>query len=295
MPREQVVGALLATDAPRLNLLTNGGFEIWQRGNGPFTATSAFAADRWSLALAAGDTLSVSRDSANADVGSVYCAACTYVRSTGSSWLNQLLSVNNDGPMALRGRTMTLSIRVKTSTPNAVRAVYADGLGNFFYGPYHTGDNTYQTLSYTFTWPASGSTAFRVGVDFEASCTAYVDNAMLVVGAVAADYAPLHPADDFARCERYYEVIGGQVTNSPQLFSYGATSQQVSIPISFHARKAVIPSVTKNGTWSANNCTQPGAAADLDLWTFYVNVTAIGSFNVMSNAAGQTFVFEANP
>ena len=31
---------------------------------------------------------------------------------------------------------------------------------------------------------------------------------MLVVGSQPADYVPLHPADDLARCLRYYEIVG---------------------------------------------------------------------------------------
>src|SRR5215468_5934538 len=42
-----VTNAKLGTDTARLNLLTNGGFEIWQRGAAGFTATGIYSADRW--------------------------------------------------------------------------------------------------------------------------------------------------------------------------------------------------------------------------------------------------------
>src|SRR5215471_7851986 len=63
-----VTNVKLASDTARLNLLTNGGFEIWQRGNGPFTGTgNGFGPDRWTLGIAGTDTLSVSRDTTNVD------------------------------------------------------------------------------------------------------------------------------------------------------------------------------------------------------------------------------------
>src|SRR5499427_6610596 len=70
-----VTNAKLGTDTARLNLLTNGGFEIWQRGNGPFTATGVYGPDRWQLGITGTDTLSVvQRESAaaNVDAGSLY-------------------------------------------------------------------------------------------------------------------------------------------------------------------------------------------------------------------------------
>ena len=78
-----VTNAKLASDTARANLLTNGGFEIWQRGNGPYTGNGVYIADRWLLTLV--DTLSVSRNTANVDtsLGSNYCAACTFTLGSG--------------------------------------------------------------------------------------------------------------------------------------------------------------------------------------------------------------------
>src|SRR5499427_4015779 len=73
-----VTNAKLGTDTARLNLLTNGGFEIWQRGNGPFTtAGTALSADRWASLSSGAPTVSVSRNTANVDSSSAACAAVT--------------------------------------------------------------------------------------------------------------------------------------------------------------------------------------------------------------------------
>jgi len=121
-PRQQVPNYELQSDTARLNLLTNGGFEIWQRGNGPFTTNFAASADRWFLNASGNDTNSVSKNTANVDVGSQACAAITYTRGTGTvGGMYQLFQNDN---FSFAGRTITLSARVRTSTPNAVRLAF---------------------------------------------------------------------------------------------------------------------------------------------------------------------------
>src|SRR5262252_9445345 len=204
-----VTNAKLGTDTARLNLLTNGGFEIWHRGNGPFTVASAWTADRWAMQLAGTDTYSISRDTANVDVGSAACAAVTFTLGTGAGGTQFYQGNLTDFVGSLNGLTLSLSVRVKTATANAVRIGinnYYSSTSHFTYSTYHTGSGAYQTLTVTATLTPA-PTIVQLCVFFAASCTAYLDNAMLVVGSVAADYAPLHPADDLARCLRYYEKI----------------------------------------------------------------------------------------
>src|SRR5215471_12459380 len=125
-----VTNAKLGTDTARLNLLTNGGFEIWQRGNGPFTANTAYTADRWIIGLAGTDTLSVSRDTTNVDpAGSNASAACTFTLGTGAGATNlrQGLQTSSD-QVSVGGRTLSFSARVRTSVANAVRL----GFNNYY-------------------------------------------------------------------------------------------------------------------------------------------------------------------
>src|SRR5215831_2861310 len=110
MTFEQVANPLLGPSAQRPNLLTNGGFEIWQRGNGPFTA--GYHADRWTLQAGGTDTFSVSRDSTNQDTGSQYCAAVTFTPGTGGGGSNVLqpMLFTDAGNRQLGGRAITLSV-----------------------------------------------------------------------------------------------------------------------------------------------------------------------------------------
>jgi hypothetical protein len=239
-------GNLLGSDVPRANLLTNGGFEIWQRGNGPFTAAGAFTADRWQINLGAGSSLSVSRDGTNNDVASVYCAACTYTHSNVSA-LEQKLEYF----AGLRGKQVAFSARVRTSTASAIRLrITTSGTGAATTdGSFHSGGGTYETLSVTATIGASIS-AVVVSVVASASCTFYVDAAMFVIGSAAVTYLPLHPADDLARCQRYYEVMGGV---ADEVLAIGqATGTTVAyFPIRFKVRKAITPTMTVGASGDA--------------------------------------------
>jgi hypothetical protein len=279
-------------DVARANLLTNGGFEIWQRGNGPFTVGGAHTADRWRIILGASSTISVTRDTANAEVGSNACAAVTYTHAA-ASYVWQ----KNEDYLQLRGRTVSLSARVRCNAANAVRIYVSDGGAGVQYSTYHTGDNTWQTLTVTAFVVPAGAISVDVGFNFAASCTAYLDNAMLVIGSVAADYAPLHPADDLARCLRYYEVMG-QPGGNDFVFSGYATGASGTwfFPATFKVQKPVVPTVTKVGTWGVTNCGQPGVAAPTGYgFQLFIGSVASGLMFTQNNSAGTCFTVEGNP
>lgn len=195
----------LGADVARLNLLTNGGFEIWQRGNGTFGA-GVYTADRWSISLGgsggASFNGSIARDTANADVASTYCWALP-THTGGSAASPDILEQAVEIPA--KGKTLSLSMRVKTSVANACRLALVDADGTTMgRGGYHSGSGQYETLTLTMAFTATGPKIW-VRVLFEAAGAFYIDNAMLVVGAVPADYVPLHLADDLLRCLRYYQ------------------------------------------------------------------------------------------
>ena len=286
-----VTNAKLASDTARANQLTNGGFEVWQRGNGGFAANGAWTADRWTIQLAGTDTMSVSKDTTNMDTSSKACAACTFTLSggAGSSNLYQPLAFAEWG---IQGAVLSLSVRVKTSTANAVRVGIINGAVPT-YSAFHTGNGAYQTL--TVTCPAVTSATGYLQIYFAASCTAYLDNAMLVVGSQPCDYVPLHPADDLARCLRYYEKVGPS-GNYPQISTYTSAGGGFFFPVPWAAKKAVTPTVTINGTFAyvnASGATIAGAGT-VDGASFGATATALGSCIVYSNNSG-FLTAESNP
>jgi len=207
----------LGSDVQRPNLLVNGGFEFWQRGNGPFTAS--FCADRWALwpsnGGTGGTTISCSRDTANAEISGA-CAAITPGGTAPTTALPaqiyQYPAHQNDGGTGVLwgqvyGRPLSLALRVKTSVANAARAMIQIA-SNPYYGSYHTGNGQYQTLTVSVT--AAQTTGLSavgptVALNMEALGTYYIDSAMLVIGSQPCDYVPMSPADDLARCKRYYQ------------------------------------------------------------------------------------------
>lgn len=227
-----------------VNLLVNGGFEIWSRGNGPYTSGGAQTADRWGLALGGTSTVSVVRDTTNKDASSASCAAITYTHNATSA-LSQTLT---DQFGQLAGRTITCTVRVRTSTANAVALTIGDNIGSA-QGSFHSGSGTYEKISVTRAIPA-GVTSLGVNIGLFASCTAYVDNAMLVIGSVLADYVPLHPADEQARCLRYYEIIGNPPVAGAELGVGQCYSTTNAAVIFRYVTKPVAPTVTTVGTLS---------------------------------------------
>lgn len=291
----------LASDVARANLLTNGGFEIWQRGAGPFGAT-AFNADRWYASVISGSfNGAIVRDSANADVSSGFCWSCT--NHTGGSaaspdFLEQVVEISG-----LRGKTVTFSARVKVSVANAVRLQFVDADGTTTTNSaYHTGGGAYETLSLTAPVTGSGTKVYCRFL-FEAACAPFLDNAMLVVGSVPADYVPLHPADDLARCERYYEV---QSVPSGYTILIGQSTGVNTVAIApYRVAKAITPSFTISGlsTWSIGGAgvnLAPTAMSGIptalraQISTTQGNIAA-GTCIRLDSATGGYILLEANP
>jgi len=298
-----VTNAKLGSDTARLNLLVNGGFEVWQRGNGPFAATGNFAADRWQMSFGGG-TMSVTRDTAN--VATPDSAACAAVVVTSPS--NVLLTQTLEGTH-LRGRTVTFSMRVKTSTASAVRINVFDGVATQA-SAFHSGGGAYETLTVTATLGAAVTGTNILQVSFAVACTAYLDNAMLVVGSQAADYAPLHPADDLARCLRYYETVTLASNAYVCLaFAFGTTSAMAMYPIL--VQKAVAPTVTLSAaaTWAVTSAafgilpctaitaTVQGGGRSIALSLTVASGLVAGNAGIVLANTGQTatLAIEANP
>ena len=242
----------------RHNLLTNGGFEVWARGGGPFTADLAYTADRWVMDEVGTTALSVAPDSTNQETG-VYCAAVTVSSYNTESYLFQKLEHFH----GLRGQEVTLAVRVKTTTAAAVRVQITDGVGTTTSATYHTGAGAYETLLVTRTISAS-ATSVQVYVVFNANCTAYLDNATLTIGPIHADYVPSLLADVVDACQRYYYDGGGLsgalgdrggmiafFTDGTNTRVYGANAQ-------FPTRMAGDPTVTGTNLTNNNFPATPG-------------------------------------
>jgi hypothetical protein len=255
-----VTAAKLAggTIAPPANLLVNGGLEIWQRGPGSFSANNAYTADRWRINLASSSTMSVVRESATVDTGSTYAAQIVYTHVSGSAFEQKLENFTE-----LRGRTISFSARVRTSTPGAcLLRILTQGTGGASVtSGTHTGGGTYETLSVTATIGAAVSEV-TVGLLLSVSCTAFLDNVMLVIGSAPASYVPLQPADDLARCMRYYETLGGTTPGAVVAIAQTTGSNSVTWPWIFRVVKGGVPTIVLPATNAVDAVTPNGAGGN---------------------------------
>jgi len=293
LANQSVTNIKLGTDTARLNLLTNGGFEIWQRGTGPFTGT-AYSADRWQVTPNGGSTMSVSKVTAASGTGSSSAAQIVYTH-TAQSQLMQILRLSGES-LELLGQTVSFSARVSAAVANAIQLRLLTGGASPLNvtSAFHPGSGGFTTLTVTGTIPTDGA-VLQCQFSLNASGTFVVDNASLVVGSVAADYAPVHPANDLARCLRYYEVIADAV-GAFGLSGYGAAGGVLQWMYPYKARKPVAPTVTKNGTWTVTNCSQPTTpVSSMSDVMIQIVATALGQASTTNGGANNTITIEANP
>ncbi len=169
------------TATPPENLLQNGSFDRWQRGPGPFTEDEETTADGWDIALWGGSPVSVSRNATDVEWNRRYSLQIDYEhKKTSPSYVRQVFR----DPSHLTGKTLAFSVRIKTSTPRAVRLGITHAIGGVGAGTSwsvsHLGDGQWQTLTVTHAIPASQVSSVSVLIQLSDSATFLVANAFLI-------------------------------------------------------------------------------------------------------------------
>lgn len=240
------------------NLLTNPGFEIWQRGNGPFVSTSVgtsiFTADEFAAFCGfAGNSISVSRNSADKKFGN-YCAEVTLTGLGGGEYSYIQQGVEN--AKQLEGLDITLTIWVKASSANTVRLALYDWNGSVATGGFsdwHSGSGEWEPITMTHTVNTglvpTTTTAHLFPLYFSvlgyADTTFYVDGATLVLGNFpqGMPFIPLNPAEDMQRCQRFY----CKSTNSADglvHYTYAVSGDSSTGALTFPVTMQAVPTVT---------------------------------------------------
>lgn len=296
-----IPNANVGPDFPRQNLLLNGDFSIWQRGNGPFsgaTSSRVYTADRWAWVQGGGVT-TISRDTSNTDGSNSAAVAVITITSGGSGDLRQELSGisgSENVTYNIRGKTVAVSARVKSTVANSIRINLSDNISPAASSQYHSGGGAYETLTAVLDC-STGAGLLTVSFSITANGNYWVGKTMLVYGSTPTNYAGSHPADELARCMRYYEPLADGALGNPYIFGgYNGATASYYFYMPFKVRKAITPTITKNGTWTVFNAAQPSASgASPDGASMSAAITSTGYGYVQCGAAGQSWIGEANP
>lgn len=272
------------------NLLVNPGFEIWQRGNGPFTA-NGFVCDEWSInTIAAGDTISISR-STNSHSG-LYCPGMTFTKSTGGTGLMQGI----EAWKSLEGQTITFSAWVWSNAVNGCRIQVEDYNGVGTEGTIsslHPGDSAWHLLTAIKTI-RTGLTTYgiwahsygvRVGIVLlQGSGSVFrIDEAVLATGYFPEGllYVPGQGAKDMLRCERYYQAHTGSLHSC--MWSGQCTSGfGYYTDVTFSTPMSAVPTLTLTNQANAGFPATPSTsyAATRGFWAYRVaNGTVNGYYS----------------
>jgi hypothetical protein len=279
----------------RQNLLTNPHFRHWKRGTGAFTAVNNYTADRWKITnLNAPATVSVTRI-ARTDTLYPGDFSMQVVTAGGGGFCFIGQSVKDLLPY-LKGRTVTASIRCKSSVSGVFQLALTDGIGQGTSG--YVSGTSFQTLTATRTISAS-ATDVALSINFDSggvNCTAEISEATLVVGAAAIpEFPPLPYAEDEARCQRYFEVLGG-ASASFAVYAHAGAATTYHTPVSFRDTKGGQPTMTKNGTWSVTNAGQPTITyVSTQGFCIALLASAAGLYGTEPNTSDDSITAEYNP
>jgi len=288
------------------NLLTNGGFEVWQRlpnpvGGGTVFGANQYSADRWYGTLSGGVASfnnSIVRDTVNVDIGSHYCwfASSITANATDTCMVQQVLT---DIAPELSGVQVSFSVRVKSTNMGSgavIASLYADNNAGGGGGtsvsvnsqPY-SGSGGYETLSATMTMPNPCNYAILRLFIYRTGNLA-IDNAMMVVGPNPVPFVPISPNDDLVRCNRYCQKWGpnlqqGKAVCVGQVFSTSNAALQLpmygpSFPLSPTFTFSLLSDWGISGPGGAN---QPLSALILRSGGVLVNTIDLQATTVTAN------------
>jgi hypothetical protein len=252
------------------NLVHNPLFNIWQRGNGPFTALGALAADRWQLWMA-GDTLSVSRytptDTNRTQIGDEAARNAMAVTVTGNAAAGSASALLHkiEGIARLSGKTVTLSFWANSTvagyrvginamqrfgtggSPSASAWALASGLVVTITGTTWArysvmmtvpsmsgltlGTNGDDCLEFDLFLSASGAPYASISGIGTQSGTVRFWGVQLEIGSVATPLEKPDPQQDLAKCQRFYIGYNG-TTGGIWIYTNGINSGSAGMAMS---------------------------------------------------------------
>lgn len=233
------------------NILDNGGFEIWQRGTSfSAPASAAYTVDRWKTNTNTAASAVVSQETTTIDSGLDSMKVVISGSPAAKFWYVQQ-SIENYKSYA--SKTITVSVRVKSSVATSIRIGLYDGVTNPL-SSYHTGGGGWETLSATIAVNAV-PTELTVQLGMLATSDAqngtyYFDSAMLIIGSEAVAFVPTNLAVDLTRCQRFYQRYGGNIGPEQILCGQCYSTTNWLSTLQFRVQMRIAPTATVTGTVS---------------------------------------------
>jgi hypothetical protein len=287
-----------------VNIMDNGGFEIWQRGTSFTGAAQTYTADRWLYSSNGVPTLAITKETTVTD-GSP-SALKWNLTSVGSGTVFRMLYRFESAQYA--GKTLSLKARIRVDSGGGgfVQITMTDGVGgSIAQNTLKSGAGVYETVTCSLAFGATSTTG-QLQLDFNnVPGVAYLDNFMLVLGNQAVDYVPMNPQVELARCQRYFYATPA-ITNVFICHGQCQNTTTASYILRFPVPMRVGPTLTVNNTanfstWNAGGSnialtalTNAGAAANSDTYFLQSSVASgLVAGNVTSllttNANAQLF------
>jgi hypothetical protein len=235
----------------RKNLLINGGFQVWQRGENGFTGSNNYVSvDRFYATRIRIRKPNTNGNSGEDNRGAVFDCSDGYIYSHVDYFV--------EGTDLRHGEQYTLSFWAKTPNTSS-RLIYIERTGTDYFdsGPSHniTLSSTWQKFTYTGTVVNTGTGKVIVMRWYlnptpsgQTDVMMQIADVQLELGSVATDFEHRSYGEELALCQRYYQkhyTLGSGVQNS-------ATFALVAVHLPVAMR--VVPSVgTKSGGWNNIN------------------------------------------
>lgn len=223
------------------NKVINGGFNVWQRGAGPFT-TAAKCADMWNISWdGTGGSRSVYQvtHAAGAELEGQYYYLRWVQTTAGTATRNSLESLI-EYVRTFNGKTVTLSFQAKADAALTMAFFLRQTFGTGGSTEVDSGNTSFnlttgwQKFTWTFTVPSvSGKTIVtdsKLTLIFLPPLTAFtidITNVQLEEGSIATPFESRPLSIETLLCQRYFYALKG----TAYLQGYATSATNANIPI----------------------------------------------------------------
>lgn len=243
------------------NYIINGAFDIWQRGDGPFTVTNGYTADRWQMFEGVGD-VSVTKGAFTAGELEVvgFGGAKNYLKCQIVTTGDVRLIQNVENVETLAGQTVTVSFWAKSDSVviENLFLIQVFGTGGsadvVTTGPGFTVTSSWQRFTATLTLPSvagktiGANSALRVRIDPLNGNTGTLDiwGVQLEAGSVATPFRRNAPSlqAELAACQRYYQRVTAAVAGFRPYLGQAASTTVAVITAQLPTDMRTTPSIT---------------------------------------------------